>query len=37
MRYRARPHKDKKIFKTTATKTNKMNATRSIPRGGIRL
>ena len=35
-RYRE-SRKGKKIFKTTATKTNKMNATGNLPRGGIRL
>lgn len=35
-RYREKS-KGRKIFKTTANKTNKMNATGNLPRGGIRL
>lgn len=36
-RYRANPRKDKKIFRTTAAKTKKINETGNLPRGGIRL
>ena len=38
MRYKARPRKDRKVFRTTAIKTNKKNLVSSVtPRGGIRL
>lgn len=36
-RYKAKSHKDKKIFRTTADKVEKHNITQQMPRGGIRL
>ena len=37
-RFKARPRKDKKIFRTTAIKTDKQNLVSGrTPRGGIRL
>ena len=37
MAYKAKGRKDRKTFKTTAAKSNKMNAVSNHPRGGIRL
>lgn len=38
MRYKAKPRKDHKVFRTTAIKTNKKNlVSGTTPRGGIRL
>lgn len=37
MAYKAKRRKDRKIFRTTANKTTKINQTGSLPRGGIRL
>lgn len=38
MKYKAKPGKDKKVFRTTAIKTNKKNLVSGVtPRGGIRL
>ena len=37
MRRRMKPKKDKKVFKTTASKSKKININPTIYRGGIRL
>lgn len=37
MRKKTSPNKDNKIFRTTATKTKKINVNPTIMRGGIRL
>lgn len=38
MKYKAKPGKDHKVFRTTAIKTNKKNlVSGTTPRGGIRL
>lgn len=38
IKYKAKPRKDHKVFRTTAIKTNKKNlVSGTTPRGGIRL
>lgn len=36
-RFKTKPSKDRKVFRSTAVKTNGKNVMYNLPRGGIRL